>query len=121
ANQLINQIDKIFLIDTNFQRIALRSQQYRQFIDELIQDNKSLTIDKLSNKQCKFSATLNSKAKNLELPGLYIELLNSYCHLLTGKQQQQQRITNIILNDFLQDKDVSNVDKLKSLRVLRRL
>ncbi|CAF1145573.1 unnamed protein product [Rotaria sp. Silwood1] len=119
VNQLINQIDKIFFIDTDVQRVALRSQQYRQFIDELIQDNKSLTIDKLSNEQCKFSAALNSTTKNLKLPGLNIEVLNSCYHLLTGKQQQH--ITNIILNEYLQDEDVSNLNKLKSLRVLRSL
>ncbi|CAM4963222.1 unnamed protein product [Rotaria socialis] len=39
-NQLINNINKIFFVNTNVQRIALRSQQYRQFIDELIQDEK---------------------------------------------------------------------------------
>jgi len=100
VNQLINQIDKIFFIDKNVQRIVLRSQQYRSLIDQLIQDEKCVTLDKLSNEQSKFAATLNSTTKNLKLPGLDIDLLNSYSQLLTGKQQQH--ITNIILNDYLQ-------------------
>ncbi|CAF4130372.1 unnamed protein product [Rotaria sordida] len=119
VNQLINKIDKIFFIDTNVQRIALHSQKYKQLIDELIQDNKCLTIDKLTNEQCKLSTVLSSKTKNLKLPGLYINILSSCYYLLTGKQQQH--ITHIILNDYLRDKDVSNLDKLKSLRILRSL
>ncbi|CAF3309553.1 unnamed protein product [Rotaria socialis] len=118
-NQLINNINKIFFVNTNVQRIALRSQQYRQFIDELIQDEKCLTIDKLLNETSDFRLIKNSETKNLKLPGLNIEVLNSCYCLLTGKQQQT--ITKIILNDYLQDNDISNVDKLKSLRVLRRL
>ncbi|CAF1192166.1 unnamed protein product [Rotaria sordida] len=119
VNQLINNIHRIFFINKNVQRIILHSQQYRQFIDELIQDDKCLTIDKLSNEECKLAAALHSGTKNVKLPALDIELLNCCLHLLTGKQQEH--ITNIILNDYLQDKDVSNLNKLKSLRVLRHL
>ncbi|CAF3429777.1 unnamed protein product, partial [Rotaria sp. Silwood2] len=117
-NQLIN-IDKIFFIDKNVQRIALHSKQYRKFIDELIQDDKSITVDKLSNEQSKFLVTLNSKTKNLKWPGLNMDLLSSSSsYLLT--EQQQEHITNIILNDYFQDNNISNLDKLKCLRVLRR-
>ncbi|CAF4467932.1 unnamed protein product [Rotaria sp. Silwood2] len=119
VNQLINQIDKIFFIDPNVQRIALHSQKYQQLIDELVQDNKCLTLDKLTNEQCKLSTILSATTKNLKLPGLYINILSSCYYLLTGKQQQH--ITHIILNDYLRDKDVSNLDKLKSLRILRSL
>jgi hypothetical protein len=101
-NQLINKIDKIVFIDKTVQRIALRSQQYRQFLDELIQDDKCLTLDKLSNQQSKLSMNLNSKTKNLKLPGLDLEILNNSSRQLTGNQQEH--ITKIILNDYLQVK-----------------
>jgi hypothetical protein len=100
VTQLINQIDKTFFIDKNVQRIVLRSQQHRSFIDQLIQDEKCLTLDKLSNEQSKFAATLSSNTKKLKSPGLDLDILNAYSHLFTGKQQQH--ITNIILNDYLQ-------------------
>ncbi|CAF2442483.1 unnamed protein product [Rotaria sp. Silwood2] len=45
--------------------------------------------------------------------------LNNFYYELTGKQQEH--ITNIILNDYLQDTDVSNLEKLKALHVLSRL
>ncbi|CAF4778802.1 unnamed protein product, partial [Rotaria sp. Silwood2] len=45
-------------------------------------------------------------------------LSSSSSYLLT--EQQQEHITNIILNDYLQDNNISNLDKLKCLRVLRR-
>ncbi|CAF0772972.1 unnamed protein product [Rotaria sordida] len=69
VNQLINNIHRIFFIDQYIQRIVLRSQQYRQFIDHLIQD-KSLTVDKLSNEECKLAVALTSEAKNLKQFGL---------------------------------------------------
>ncbi|CAF3244997.1 unnamed protein product, partial [Rotaria sp. Silwood2] len=119
VNQLINNIDKIFFIDHNVQRIVLRSQQHRKFLNDLIQDDKCVDFDKLSNEQSKLSTKLNSYTKNLKLPGLDINLLSYSFRQLTGKQQEH--ITNIILNDYLQDKEISNLEKLKSLRVLRRL
>ncbi|CAF0772013.1 unnamed protein product [Rotaria sordida] len=69
VNQLINNIHRIFFIDQYIQRIVLRSQQYRQFIDHLIQD-KSLTVDKLSNEECKLAVALTPEAKNLKQFGL---------------------------------------------------
>jgi hypothetical protein len=100
VNQLINQIDKIFFIDEHVQRIALRSQQHRKLIDQLIEDDKSVTLDKLSNEQSKFAANLTSQTKNTKFPGLNIDLLTHFSRLLTGKQQKH--ITNIILDDYLQ-------------------
>jgi hypothetical protein len=100
VNYLINQIDKLFFIDKNIQRIALHSQQHRSFIDQLIQENKSWTLDKISNEKSLFFVCLNSRTKNMKLPGLDIDLLNNSSQYLTGKQQEH--ITNIILNDYLQ-------------------
>jgi len=100
VNQLINQIDKIFFIDEKVQRIVLRSQQHRKFIDQLIEDDKCVTLDKLSNEQSKFTVNLTSQTKNTKFPGLNINLLAHLSQLLTGKQQQH--ITNIILDDYLQ-------------------
>jgi hypothetical protein len=100
VNYLINQIDKLFFINENIQRIAVRSQQHRIFIDQLIEENKSLTLDKISNEQSLFFVCLNSRTKNIKLPGLNIYLLNNSSQYLTGKQQEH--ITNIILNDYLQ-------------------
>jgi hypothetical protein len=100
VNQLINKIDKNFFIDETIQRITLRSQQHRQLIDKLIEDDKSLTIDKLSNEETTLAKNLQSKTKNIKLPGLHIPILNSSYYHLTGKQQEH--ITKIILHDFLQ-------------------
>ncbi|CAF4947375.1 unnamed protein product, partial [Rotaria socialis] len=65
------------------------------------------------------ATNLKAKTKNIKLPGLSIHVLNCSFHYLTGKQQEH--ITKIILHDFLQDKEVTNPKKLKSLRVLHRL
>ncbi|CAF1560999.1 unnamed protein product, partial [Adineta steineri] len=119
VNYLINKLDKLFFINTDVQQIAIRSQQHRQLIDQLIQDEKCFTFDKLSNEQSKFSTILTSSKKNMKEPGLNTDTLSSLSHLLTGKQQEH--ITNIILNDYLQDKEVSNLQKLVSFRILRRL
>jgi hypothetical protein len=100
VNYLIKKLDQTFFLNQNVQRIALRSQQHRQLIDQLIQDDKSFTLEKLSNQQSNFATNLNSTTKNLKFPGLDIDLLNNSSQLLTGKQQQH--ITNIILNDYLQ-------------------
>jgi hypothetical protein len=99
VNLLINQVDKIFFIDKNIQRIILRSQQYRILIDQLIQDNKSVTPEKISNEQTSYLNS-NSQVKNMKLPGLDVNLLNNSSQYLTGKQQEH--ITNIILHDYLQ-------------------
>ncbi len=99
VNYLINQIDKIFFIDQNIQRIILRSQQHRTLIDQLIQDNKLVTLDKITNEDSPFVIS-NSQTKNVKLPGLNVEVLNNSSQFLTGKQQEH--IANIIRNDYLQ-------------------
>ncbi|CAF3787569.1 unnamed protein product [Rotaria sordida] len=114
-HQLLNDIDQIFFFHIDVQRIILYSQQYRQFIDKLLEDEKCIDVNKLSNKQI----NLNSTIQNKKLPGFNINILIKYYYQLTG--QQQERITNIILNDYLQDTDVTNLEKLKSLHVLNRL
>ncbi|CAF4450917.1 unnamed protein product, partial [Adineta steineri] len=113
------KLDQIFFSNTDVQQIAIRSQQHRQLIDQLIQDEKCFTFDKLSNEQSKFSTILTSPKKNMKEPGLNTDTLSSLSHLLTGKQQEH--ITNIILNDYLQDKEVHSLQKLVSFRILRRL
>ncbi|CAF3971219.1 unnamed protein product [Adineta steineri] len=119
VNQLINKIDKIFFFHETVQQIAFRSQQYRSLIDKLIEDNKCITLEKLSNEETQYATNLETKTKNMKLPGLYVDILSSSFYHLTGKQQQH--ITNIILYDYIQDKEVSNLMKLKSLRVLHYL
>ena len=99
-NQLINEIDKAFFIHEIVQHITLRSQQHRVFIDKLIEDDKCITFEKLSSKETKIGINLPSETRNINLPGFYIDILNCSYHQLTGKQQEH--ITKIILNDFLQ-------------------
>ncbi|CAM4750560.1 unnamed protein product [Rotaria magnacalcarata] len=119
VNHLINKIDKIFLLNDIVQQIALRSQQHHLLIDKLIEEDKCVTLERLSNEETKLATSLKAETKNIKLPGLSIHVLNCSFHYLTGKQQEH--ITKIILHDFLQDKEVTNPKKLKSLRILHRL
>ncbi|CAF0890863.1 unnamed protein product [Adineta steineri] len=119
VNFLINKLNKVFFIDPNVQRIAIRSQQHRQFIDQLIQDDKCVTVEKISKEQTKQEPHTKIKIKIFKLPGLHLDTLWSLSYLLTGKQQQH--ITNIILNDYFQDKEVRNLEKLVAFRILPRL
>ncbi|CAF3417336.1 unnamed protein product [Rotaria sp. Silwood1] len=114
-HHLLNDIDQIFFYHIDIQRTVLYSQQYRQLIDKLLEDEKCIDINKLSKEQ----TNLNSNIENKKLPGLNIHILNNYYYQLTG--QQQEHITKIILNDYLQDTDVSNLEKLKALHILSRL
>jgi hypothetical protein len=101
VNQLIKKIDKTFFINENVQRIALDSQEHRQLIDQLIKDDKCFTLDKLENEESKLAIVLTSQTKNIKYPGLNLNvLLTNSLYQLTGKQQEH--ITNIILNDYLQ-------------------
>ena len=113
AYRLFHEIDQTFFLHTDVQRAILRSDQYRQEIDKLLQDEKYLNFDRLSSEESNFHC-------QKIIPGLDLMVLNTcYCQL-TG--QQQEHVTNIILNDFLpaDDPEITNVDKLKALRVLRR-
>ncbi|UJR08041.1 hypothetical protein I4U23_012318 [Adineta vaga] len=112
VKQLIEKFDTFFFLDKTVQRIALYSQQYRQIIDQLIEDDKCLTFDKLSNNQTNFLF----KTNKLKYPGLDIHILNSAFCYLTGNQQGH--ISKIILHEFLLDKDVTNPKKIKALRIL---
>ena len=102
VNQLL-KLDKLFFIEKSVQENILRSQQHRQMIDQLIEDEKCVTSEKLSNSESKFTDASDRAGEDAKLPGFQISLLTSCSHFLTG--QQQERITNIILNDFLQVKD----------------
>ena len=102
VNYLINSLDKVFFLNADVQRIALYSQQHRQLINQLIEDDTSLTVNKLSNKDSKLTIPLQLRRKIIRLPGLHIEVLNSSYRQLTGKQQEH--ITKIILYDYLQVK-----------------
>ncbi|CAF1535427.1 unnamed protein product, partial [Adineta ricciae] len=117
VNQLL-KLDTLFFLEKSVQQNILRSQQHRQMIDQLIEDEKCITSEKLSNSESKFTDTNDRRDKDVKLPGFEISLLSSCSHLLTG--QQQERITNIILNDFLQYKDVNVAEKMSALHVLRR-
>lgn len=99
-NYLINIFDKRFFIDENVQRIMLQSQQYKDFIDQLIEDNKCVTLEKLSNEINKIHLISTFQSDHVKFPGLNVNLLNYCFRLLTGKQQEH--ITKIILNDYLQ-------------------
>ena len=99
VDYLINQLDKVFFLNTDVQRIALYSEQQRAFIDQLIADQKSITLDKISNEASRFTSVLKSETKNIKFPGFHLNVLCSCARYLTGKQQEQ--ITSLILNDFL--------------------
>lgn len=100
-NQLINRIDKVFFMNEIVQQILLRSQQHHALIDKLIEDDKCVTFDKLSDAETsRLARNLQIQTKNIIYPGFDINILNSSSHYLTGKQQEH--ITKIILNDFLQ-------------------
>ena len=98
VQHLIQNINRIFLLNESVQRIVLKSRQYRSLIDQLLEDGKCLTPDKLSNNTTKFAMVL--QPESIKLPGFDIPVLNSSFRYLTGKQQEY--ITKIILNDFLQ-------------------
>ena len=100
VHYLINQLDQVFFLNEDVQRIAVRSRQQRSLIDQLIADQKSMTLEKLSNENSKFAAALYIGTKNFKFPGLSLDVLSSSTGFLTGKQQEQ--ITSIILNDYLQ-------------------
>ncbi|CAF2271729.1 unnamed protein product, partial [Rotaria magnacalcarata] len=119
ANHLINKVDKVFFMHKTVQRIAVCSQQHRQLIDTLLQDDKCLTLEKLLKESNKFLKNSVHEIRYYKVPGLDTDILNSSLHRLTGKQQEH--ITNIILNDYLVDEAVSKFSKLKLLRIFRRL
>ncbi|CAF4051216.1 unnamed protein product [Adineta steineri] len=119
VNYLINKLDKLFFLNPDVQKIAVRSQQHRQFIDQLIQDDKCVTAVKILKTQLKQGLNLKLIPKKLKLPGLHHDILWSLSYLLTGKQQEH--IIKIILDDYFQDKEIGNYEKLASFRILRRL
>lgn len=49
AQFLIEQMDKRLILNSDVQRIILRTPKYRSLIDQLLQDDKILTVDKLLN------------------------------------------------------------------------
>ncbi|CAF1164464.1 unnamed protein product [Adineta ricciae] len=114
VHQLIDKFDQMFFLDRNVQRIALcsREKRFRQIIDDLITDEKCLTFDKVAKSNLFFNTD------QLKFPGLDIEILNSSFCYLTGKQQGH--ILNIILHDFIQDKNRPNPAKVRALRALPR-
>ncbi|CAF2145792.1 unnamed protein product [Rotaria magnacalcarata] len=119
VNHLINKIDKVFFMHKTVQQIAVCSQQHRQLIDTLLQDDKCLTLEKLLKESNKFLKSMVHEIGYYKVPGLDTDILNSSLHRLTGKQQEH--IANIILNDYLVDAGVSKLRKLKLLRIFRRL
>ncbi|CAF3513550.1 unnamed protein product [Rotaria socialis] len=119
VNHLINKIDKVFFMHETVQRIAVCSQQHRQLIDTLLQDDKCLTLEKLLKESNNFLKSMVHEIGHYKVPGLDTDILDSSLHRLTGKQQEH--ITNIILNDYLVDAGVSTLRKLKLLRIFRRL
>ena len=96
---LINQINQIFFMDQNIQRIALHSQQHRSLLNRLFEDDQIVTTDKFSNEEKSFPIEINSSTENVKLPGLYLDVLNTSVRFLTGKQQEH--ITKIIIDDFI--------------------
>ncbi|UJR24725.1 hypothetical protein I4U23_006099 [Adineta vaga] len=113
------KLSKLFFYEKEVQQSILRYQQHRLWIDQLLEDEQIITEDKLTNEESQFSLDTDNSRAIKKIPGFNIDLLASCSHLLTDKQQE--RITNIILNEYLQDKEISNVHKLKALRVLRRI
>lgn len=99
TQQLIVNIDTRFYFNNNIQKIMILSQEYRTFIDQLIQDNKIITFDKLSNKNSKL-INFDSITRNIKLPGFHVNVISNLFIHLTGKQQEH--IGNIIINDYLQ-------------------
>ncbi|CAF1313648.1 unnamed protein product [Adineta steineri] len=114
VDRLLNEIDYIFFLDIEVQEIILQSQQYRQLIDKLLEDEKCINATKLSKQQVKTCLKITNK----KIPGFHLKILNNYYNQLTG--QQQEYIIKIILNDYLQDTEIPNPEKLKAVRVLRR-
>ena len=92
VRQLINKVNRQFLLNETVQRIIVRSERYRSLIDQLLEDEKCLTVEKLANNQ--------PETKNMKLPGFHISILSSSFRYFTGKQQEY--LTKIILHDFLQ-------------------
>ena len=79
VGQLINKLNRLFLLDETIQRIIVRSKEYRSLIDQFLQDTQT---------------------EDTKIPGFHIPVLNSSSCYLTGKQQDY--LTKTILHDFLQ-------------------
>lgn len=118
VNYLLTKLDRLFLINNDVQRIAVRSQQYRELIDRLIQDEKVVTAENFIGENTRFTANENLDRTDIRLPGLEFKILNVYSQYLTSKQQEH--IRKIILSDYFQDDEVRNFHKVLSFRVLRR-
>jgi hypothetical protein len=99
VHRLLNEIDQIFFLHIDVQRTVLRSPQCRPFIDKLLEDEKCVDINKLSPEQ----SNLTSNIQDKKIPGFNINILNNCHYQLTG--QQQEYITKIIRNDYLQVKN----------------
>jgi hypothetical protein len=89
VHRLLNEINQIFFLHIDVQRAILYSRKDRSFIDKLLEDKKCLNADR-------FTTNFSS---NKRIPGFDRTILNHCYHQLTG--QQQEYITNIILNDHL--------------------
>lgn len=97
VQHLVENINRIFLLNESAQRIILKYGQHRTLIDQLLQDGTCLTPDKLAKNA---TMDLQTESKSIKIPGFDISILKSSFRYLTGKQQEY--ITKIILYDFLQ-------------------
>ncbi|CAF1420343.1 unnamed protein product, partial [Didymodactylos carnosus] len=90
-----------------------------EYIDHLIQDEKCLTLTKLKQLNGNVETKL-MRFEDKKLPGFTtVENLLFYANYLTNNQQL--KITNILHNDYLEDKTVSMSNKFKAIKVLKHL
>jgi hypothetical protein len=79
--RLLNEMNQIFFLHIDVQRIVLYSQQYRKFIDQILEDEKCVNAEKLSKEQ-------SNLCSNKKIPGFNITTLNNCYYQLTEKQQE---------------------------------
>ena len=121
VHQLIGNCGRIFLVSDRIQRILLSTGQYHALIDGLVEDNKCVTLKKLLNNETRLVSSLETKTKNIKLPGFSIKVLQSSYRHLTGKHQHH--ITKIILQAYITVRlsALSEVNKVLKIVVFIRI
>lgn len=99
AQRLVNEISELFLIDNYVQEVLVRSGQHRALIDRLVQRNKTITVEDLTNEENPVTTRIAPSIKDFKMPGLSLETLNTSINQLTDNQQVH--VTKILLDDYL--------------------
>ena len=97
--QLMDQIDEGLFFVGDLQRMIVRCQSHRQWIDALLANDTCVTMDQVNEEKRLLSHAFDETIKNKKSPGLDLDVLLSSSSQLTG--QQQKHVVKIILDDYL--------------------